>query len=114
VHGTRQVGSTTIVVQTLSIDDSGVLDGPSTADVVCAFDPAGAGAGACLGVEWFEGTIDGRTGSASFAVGLTVVTTGFHGSFAVVASDGGLAGLRGSGSFEGGTTGTNSFDHGFV
>jgi Protein of unknown function (DUF3224) len=111
VHSSSQIGSYTIVKQTLSIDNEGVLTGPSTADVTCAFAPTGEGG--CAGVEHFTGTIGGRTGTATFAVGLTVDAAGFHGTFVALSAGGGLTGLRGTGSFEGGPTGTNSFDYSF-
>jgi hypothetical protein len=111
VHSTTQVGAYTIVSQTLSIDNAGVLDGPSTADVICAF--AATGTGTCAGVEQFSGSIGGRSGTATFAVGLTVDAAGFHGTFVSIDGDGGLEGLRGKGSFEGGATGTNDFTWSF-
>jgi hypothetical protein len=111
VHSTRQIGSYTIVEQTLSLENEGVLDGPSTADVTCAF--SATGEGGCAGVEYFTGAIGGRTGTATFAVALTVDATGFHGAFFAIDGDGGLDGLRGYGSFEGGTTGTNEFTYSF-
>ena len=111
VHSTRQIGSYTFVKQTLSLENEGVLDGPSTADVTCAF--SATGEGACAGVEHFTGTIGGRNGTTTFAVGLTVDATGFHGAFVAVDGDGGLDGLSGHGSFEGGTTGTNEFTYSF-
>lgn len=112
VHSTQQIGPYTVVMQTLQIDNAGVLSGPSTADVTCSFDATGAGA--CGGVEHFTGTVDGRSGTATFAVGLTVDATGFHGSLVVVDGDGGLEGLRGTGTFEGGATGVNALDYRFV
>jgi hypothetical protein len=107
VHDVRQVGNYTLIRQTLTIDNEGVLDGLSDADVVCAFEPSGEGA--CAGVERFAGTIGGRTGTATFTVGLTVDAAGFHGVFHALDGDGGLEGLVGSGTFEGGPTGVNAF-----
>jgi Protein of unknown function (DUF3224) len=111
VHSTTQVGDYVVVEQTLSIDNDGVLDGPSVADLTCTF--AATGEGVCAGVEQFAGTIGGRSGTATFAVGATVDSAGFHGTFAAVRGDGDLVGLRAYGSFEGGATGTNDLRFGF-
>jgi Protein of unknown function (DUF3224) len=111
VHSTTQVGDYVVVEQTLSIDNAGVLDGPSAADLTCTF--AATGEGVCAGVEQFSGTIGGRTGTALFAVAATVDSAGFHGAFVAVRGEGGLTGLRGYGSFEGGPTGTNDLHFGF-
>lgn len=111
VHSTTQVGAYVVVEQTLSLDNDGVLDGPSTADLTCTF--AATGEGVCAGIEHFSGTIGGRTGEAVFAVGATVDAAGFHGTFFAVRGVDGLSGLRGYGSFEGGPTGTNDLHFGF-
>jgi hypothetical protein len=112
VHSAAPIGTATLIDQTLFIDNAGVLTGPSQADVKCLI--RADGTGACAGVETLTGTIGGRTGTARFAVGLSIDFSGFHGTFVALNGTGGLAGLYGVGSFEGGSSGTNSFDYGFL
>lgn len=111
VRSATPIGTSTLIDQTLFIDNAGVLSGPSSADVRCLIKADGTGG--CAGIETFTGTIGGRSGTARFAVGLTIDATGFHGTFVALSGTGGLAGLIGVGGFEGGATGTNSFTYSF-
>jgi hypothetical protein len=112
VHSATPVGTATLIDQTLFIDNAGVLNGPSSADVRCLIKADGTGA--CAGVETFNGTIGNRSGTARFAVGLTIDATGFHGTFITLNGTGDLTSLHGTGHFEGGASGTNSFDYSFT
>jgi hypothetical protein len=112
VRSATPVGTSTLIDQTLFIDNAGVLAGPSSADVRCLIKADGTGA--CAGVETFTGTIGNRSGTARFAVGITIDATGFHGAFITLNGTGDLTSLHGTGRFEGGNTGTNSFDYSFA
>lgn len=112
VRSATPLGTSTLVDQTLFIDNAGVLSGPSSADVHCLVKADGTGA--CAGIETFTGSIGGRTGTARFAVGLTIGVTGFNGTFVALSGTGGLAGLAGIGHFEGGATGTNDLTYTFA
>jgi Protein of unknown function (DUF3224) len=112
VRSATPIGTSTLIDQTLFIDNAGVLNGPSSADVRCLIKADGTGA--CAGVETFNGTIGNRSGTAHFAVGITIDATGFHGAIITLNGTGELAGLHGAGRFEGTTSGTNSFDYSFA
>lgn len=107
----RPAGNVVFVHQILSIDNAGVLTGPSQADVTCLIRPDGSGG--CVGREHFVGSIDGRSGTAEFQVELSVGADGFRGRLTVLDGTGGLQGLHGTGTFQGGSTGVNSLDYVF-
>jgi hypothetical protein len=79
----------------------GTFIGTSVLETSCVV--RSSGQGVCHGVETFTGTVAGESGTAQFrdVVHLDATPGAFHGTFTAVGGTGGLANLRGHGTFQG-------------
>ena len=97
---TRSAGPNTIITDTLGSVLSGTFSGTSVLQERYVLRADGSFIERA--VETFTGTVNGVAGTATFVDVITGdLTSSFHGSFVVVSGTGGLANLRGQGTFEG-------------
>ena len=97
----RKVGSNLIVDQILVFDNSGALDGLSTAEVTCIV--SSAGDSTCHGREWFKGSLENKIyGMLLFNVVVRIDKSGaLEGQWTVIKGAGGLSNLHGTGKLAG-------------
>ncbi len=100
---TRSAGPNTIITDTFTGVLSGTFSGTSVFQERYVLRADGSFI-ADHAVETFTGTVNGVAGTATFVDVITGDTTSFHGHFVVVSGTGGLANLRGQGTFEGSST----------
>lgn len=80
---------------------SGTFTGTSVIDGSCVV--RASGQGVCHAFETFTGMVDGESGTARFSdvIFLDLTTGAVRGTFTIVSGTGGLANLRGHGTFQG-------------
>ena len=111
VTGSRVVDGNTFLTTLVTSAYTGTLQGTGVAEEAAAVHPDGG-----ITVQTFEtftGTVNGDMGTALFrVVGSADAATGaLSGHFTIVGGTGGLANLRGQGTFQGvGTSGTYTVD----
>jgi hypothetical protein len=99
VSNERTVGAVTFFDLTEQDSVSGGLSGTSVFEFSCQVAPNGQGT--CHGTQTFTGTVAGESGTVRFSEEVFfVVGEPSHGSFTAVGGTGGLANLRGHGTFE--------------
>jgi hypothetical protein len=83
----------------------GTFNGTDEVRGSCAVQASGAGV--CHAIETFTGTFDGTAGELQLADVFFLDPSGsFRGPYTIIGGTGGLANLRGHGTFDGTTTGT--------
>lgn len=103
----RQADGNLFITQVVPIDNTGTLNGPSIFEATFIIHPDGTLT--AQGIETFTGTVDGVPGTLVFQATATGNGTSLRGNFVIVSGTGGLANLRGQGTFEGiGASGTYS------
>jgi hypothetical protein len=96
-------------------ENTGALDGPSVALLHCVVGPSGQGR--CHGRETFTGTVAGRSGTSVFydTIAVDTVRGTVQGQYVIISGTGGLAALRGGGTFQAvGANGTYTMKARFV
>jgi Protein of unknown function (DUF3224) len=98
----RSAGPNTIITETTTDVLSGTLSGTSVFQerIVVRAD----GSFTQHDVQTFTGTVNGVAGTSTSVLAFSGDATSFHGHFVFVSGTGGLANLRGQGTFEGSTT----------
>lgn len=98
---TRTVGEVTLFDFTESDVLSGTFSGTSIIEGSCVVQPSGEAV--CHALETFNGTVNGRSGTATFfdVIFPNLATGAVHGNFTIISGTGELENLRGHGTFQG-------------
>jgi len=105
VSNVRSAGGVTLFDFRETDDLFGTFSGSDVVEGSCAV--RSSGYGVCHAVETFIGTVNGVYGEVWFSDVFFLDPSGaFRGPFTIIGGAGGLANLRGTGTFEGTTSGT--------
>ncbi len=99
VLSSQTVGGTTFITQRSRYRLTGTFTGTTVAEERVILLPTGDQI--LVGQHTFTGTVAGRSGTARFVTVARGDATAFQGQFTILSGTGGLANLRGQGTFEG-------------